>query len=466
LSAPKKSSPRNYFLWVAGAGLLLKLICLFVIGPKLFAHELLINNDTVTYTDCFVNLIKTGSYTHTPGYEPASYGRLPGLPFIWGFFYLIVGFQNAFWAFAVFQVLLDVLICWFIFKIAERLFSSRIAIGVVTAYVLFPLTYYYITKTGTEFLSWFVCIYVFYQLIFFKTRVKQVIILALTLVVGFFIRETLLILVLLSTFFLYRHYAFSMKNILIGTMTFLVVYLPWPIRNYLNYNKFVPVKELSAGYRSYNTDITSFMYWMYAWHDSDIMAYFNTAYNDQAEMKFPKEIFSNPVEEKLAYDLIRLGRSCGSGFIDWKRIAMLPHKETNCNHDKLISDGFTFLRDSYASSHPFEYYVKVPLLNIKKALLVNEISSRQQSILKFSKSIMSVRTGMIILGIFACILFWRHDFFKLLFIFFLIYLVFFCAVLRQVEIRYFYQADAMLWIAASCLLMKRLFRQPDVSREQ
>jgi hypothetical protein len=462
----QQKSYANYFFWVSGSGLLLKLIYLFIIGPGLFAHELLINNDTVSYTDSFINLIKNGTYTHTPGYEPASYGRLPGLPFIWGFFYLIFGLQNSYWAFAVFQVLLDALVCRFLYRIAERLFSSRTALGVVALYVPLPLTFYYVTKTGTEYLSWFVCISVFYQLVFFKAQTRNVMMLSLTLVVGFYVRETLLLLVPLSLFYLNRHYAFSIRNVLLGITTFLLIYLPWPIRNYFNYQKIIPVKELSAGYRSYNTDITSFMYWMYAWHDSNIMDYFDAAYNDKAAIKFPEEIFNTPTEEKLAYDLILLGRSCGSSFIDWKRIAELPHRRTNCNYDQLITNGFRFLEESYASSHPFTYYVKVPLLNAKKALFIGDISSRHQQIPKYSRIIFILRTIMILLGIFACVIFWRHDFFKLLFIFFIISLVFFCAVLRQVEVRYLYPSDAMLWIASSCLLMKKLFKAQETSQEQ
>jgi hypothetical protein len=203
------------------------------------------------------------------------------------------------------------------------------------------------------------------------------------------------------------------------------------------------------------------MYWIYAWHDSDIMDYFNASYNDTASISFPKEIFSSPTEERLAYDLIHLARHCGSSFVDWKRIAKIPVKES-CNYDKLIAGGFALLEENYIRTHAFSYYVKIPLKNMRKAIFENHFSVRE-NIAGYSRMIMSIRTVFILLGLIACLVYRHHDLFKMIFLFYIVHLIFFCAILRQVEIRYFFQADVMLWIAACCLLSGKFFLRKDAS---
>src|ERR1043165_2990115 len=102
----------------------------------------MISWDAFSFTNSFINLVKTGEYTHTPGYEPAAFGRLPGIPFTWGFFYLLFGLPKAYTAFALFQIALDVLAGVMIFKIIKNFFDQRTAMFVVWCYVLFPLTTY------------------------------------------------------------------------------------------------------------------------------------------------------------------------------------------------------------------------------------------------------------------------------------------------------------------------------------
>ena len=208
-----KQQPLIIFpLFIAIAiGFTIKIIYLFFIGPAVYGNDLLVARDAFSYTNSFINLVNTGEYTHTPGYEPASFGRLPGIPFIWGFFYLIFGIPKAYTAFALFQIVLDVFAGLMIFKIIKNFFDQRTALISVWCYVLFPFTTYFVVRTDADYLSLFSVILVFYQLVFFKINMKQSILLGVSLAAAFFIRETLILLTPISFFYLTRNYKVKLK---------------------------------------------------------------------------------------------------------------------------------------------------------------------------------------------------------------------------------------------------------------
>jgi hypothetical protein len=246
------------------SGLVLKLFYLFVIGPKYIGDTLLMSNDSFSYTNSFFNLVNKGVYTHDISNPEAYYGRLPGVAFLWGLFYLLFGFTKAHLTFAIFQILLDALATVMVFRIISKYFNETVAVMVSFVYALFPLTFYFVVKTDTEYISLFFVILVFYQLVFFKPELKRCFLLGLTLVGGFYIRETLLLLIPLAFFYLYRNHKVSWKNYNVIFLVMLLLYLPWPARNYIRSSQIILIKPLSAGYREYNKDIVSYMYWLYA----------------------------------------------------------------------------------------------------------------------------------------------------------------------------------------------------------
>lgn len=448
---------KKILYFILGSGFVLKLLYLFVVGPAFFGDRLFINADSYSYTDAIKNLINYGAYTHDRAWPLASFGRLPGVSFIWGFFYLLAG-SKAYLCFALFQSLLDIFAAWMVFKIVKHYFNEFVGLCVCVIYCLFPLTTFYAAHTSAEYLSLFIVIAVFYRLVFFQPDLKNYLWIAVLLVVGFYVREILLLLIPLSFLYIWKNFGFNLKLNAITALVMLVLYLPWPVRNYMNSGKVILLKPYSSGYPEFQEDMMSYMFWLYAWHDGDPDEYLEYSFKLDREVKFPDEIFENEYEKKLAYDLVRLAQHCGSSFIVWQRGAEWEHKNHNCNHTALISRGFDLLQRNYKMNHPFIYYVKVPFLNLKKAFFKSSLKNKHHVNTAMFIVVMIFRSLMLFLGLLACLKFWKNDYFKMSFIFFFVMYVLVSFILRQVEIRYLFQADVLMLIAATALVSDKIYK--------
>lgn len=442
---------------ILGSGFVLKLIYLFLVGPSFFGDSLFINADSYSYTDAVKNLISHGRYTHDLGYPPASFGRLPAISFIWGLFYLIGG-AKAYLYLALFQSVLDVLAAWMVFKIVTHYFNAGVGLFVCTIYCIFPLTTFYAAHTSAEYLSLFIVIATFYKLVFFKSDIVNYLSIALLLVFGFYTREILLLLIPLSFLYIWKNFGFNIKKNTIMVLTMIILYLPWPVRNYLNSGQIILLKPYSSGYPEFQDDMLSYMFWLYAWHDGDPDEYLEYSFNLEKEIKFPGDIFENAYEKKLAHDLVYLAQHCGSSFIVWQRGAAWEHKNHNCNHTALISRGFDLLQRNYKMNHPFIYHLKVPFLNLKKAFFKSSLKNKHQVNDALFIIVMVFRSLMLFLGLFACILFWKTDYFKMSFVFFCVMYVMVSFILRQVEIRYLFQADVLMLIASASFVADKFYK--------
>lgn len=433
---------------ILGSGFLLKLLYFFVVGPAFFGDRVFINADSYSYTDAFKNLINHGSYSHDLKYPMASFGRLPAVSFLWGFFYLLLG-AKAYLGLALFQSILDVFAGLMVYKIVKHYFNSNVGLWVCWVYSIFPLTTFFAAHTSAEYLSLFIVISVFYKLIFFKVDLKNYISLGVLLVLAFYTREILLLLIPLSFLYIWKNFGFNLKQNVVIALVMLILYLPWPVRNYLNSEKIILLKPYSSGYPEFQEDMFSYMFWLYSWHDGDPDEYFEYVFRLDKPVKFPEEIFDNEYEKKLAYDLVRLAQHCGRSFIVWQNGVKWEHELHNCDHTALISRGFDLLKHNYKMNHPFIYYLKVPLLNLKKAFFKSSLKNPQHVNNSMFVFVMIFRSLMLLIGLLACLINWKKDFFKISFAFFVVIYFVICFILRQVEIRYLFQADVLMLIAAT-----------------
>jgi hypothetical protein len=454
----KKIIDNKPLLIILVSGFVLKLLYLFFIGPAVFPNWTLTTQDSFSYTNSFINLVNTGHYTHDPEFIEASYGRLPVVVFLWGLFYMLFGETNAFIGVAVFQILLDVLAVYLVYKIFSKLFYEKMGLIVSFVYAFFPLTIYFVVKTDTEYLALFTIILVFYKLIYFKNDLKDCLSLVLLLIFGFYIRETLLLLIPVSVFYLQRNFDIGAKKYLLMSLLFVVLYLPWPVRNYMLSEKLVLIKPLSAGYADYQKDMLNYMYWLYAWHCDQPDEYLAYAYKPEREIKFPEDIFANETEKQLAINTIRLGQKCGTSFVVWQRDAGVKTKCYGC-YDDLIASSFLLLKDSYRRNHPFNYYIKVPLQNSTKAFFKSSLTNSAAAPESVFKIIMWIRSLLLVIGFGACFYYRKLDYFKITLIFFTVKYIFIVAVLRQVEMRYLFQADVLIILAATAFIADRFFKK-------
>lgn len=443
---------------ILALGFILKLIYIFFVGPIFFGPTLFTNADSYSYTDAIKNLIYHGSYSHDLTYPLASFGRLPAVSFIWGFFYLLVG-SKAYLCFALFQSVLDVFAVIMIFRIVKNYFNEKVGLCVALMHCLFPLTTFFIAHTSSEYLAAFVVIAVFYKLVFFKPDLKNYISLGILLVFGFYVREILLLLIPLSVIYVWKNFGINLKHNLITMLVMLVLYLPWPIRNYANSGDIILLKPYSSGYPEFQDDMLSYMFWLYSWHDGDPDEYLEYSFHLEKTVKFPDEIFENEYEKKLAYDLVRLAQHCGRSFIVWQRGAEWEHHQHDCDHTALISRGFDLLKHNYKMNHPYVYYFKVPLQNLKKAFFKASLKNKQHVNGPMFIAAMIFRSLMLLIGLIVCLINWRIDYFKACFFFFIVIYFVICFILRQVEMRYLFQADVLMLIAATAFIANLFYKK-------
>jgi hypothetical protein len=443
---------------ILGLGFAFKLLYLFFIGPAVFNNWALTTQDSFSYTNSFINLVNTGEYTHDTRFSEAAFGRLPVVAFIWGFFYLLFGQVNAYAAFAVFQILLDILAAYLVYKLFSKLFYEKVALIVSFAYVFFPLTIYFVVKTDTEYLALFLIIVVLYKLVHFKNDLKNCLLLAVFLVLGFYTRETLLLLIPISFFYLWRNYDLSLKKYFSISLLMFVLYLPWPVRNYLKSEQLILIHPLSAGYADYQKDMLGYMYWLYAWHSDQPDEYLAYSYRLGTEIKFPDEIFASESEKQLAINTIQLAQRCGTSFVEWQREAGKKTKCYGC-YDDLIKSSFVLLKHSYKVNHPFIYYIKIPLQNLSKAFLKTSLTNSEEVSDVMFKSVMLARSLLLFIGVWACFYYRKLDYFNVTFIFLSIQYLFIVAILRQVEMRYLFQADVLILLAAVAFLADKFFKR-------
>jgi hypothetical protein len=427
-----------------------------MIGPAVFGDRLLITDDSRSYTNAFLNLLNAGEFSHDLSSPEASYGRMPFMAFIWGIFYLILGKAKAYWGVAIFQSLLDSVTGVMIFRIIGRSFERRIALTVCLIYFLFPLNWFFIVRTDYNFFALFITVAVFHKLVFFRNTIRDQIVTGLLLALGFYVRETLLLLVPLAFLYLFRSQV-PFKRYALVFLTAFLLYLPWPVRTYLKTEKIVPLKPLSAGYAEYNEDMLSYMYWLYSWHNDSIDDYLSYSYKLDKEIIFPDEVFSTQTEKRLAINTVRLAQTCGTSFVTWQRLSPEEQIKKTCNKNHLIRRSFDLLKESYRKREPFRYYFLVPLQNLKKALFKFSLLDPQRISPLIFKSMMILRCLMLFLGLLACFFFRKDRFFLLSFLYFSVIYFFICFILRQVEMRYLYEADVLMLICASVLTAKIFF---------
>jgi hypothetical protein len=456
-----KSSPGNSFsdrplLLVLFVGFLVKLIYLFLIGPAVFGDRLLITDDSKSYTNAFLNLVNAGEFSHDLSSPEASYGRMPFVAFAWGIFYLLLGKVKAYWGLAVFQILLDSVMGIMIFRIIEKFFERRTALLVCFVYMLFPLNWFFIVRTDYNFFALFITIAVFYKLIFFRKTFCELFTLGLLLAAGFYVRETLLLLVPLTFLYLLKE-RIPFKRQLVVFATAFLLYLPWPLRTFIKTESIVPIKPLSAGYAEYNVDMLSYMYWLYSWHNDHIDEYLSYSYRLEKEIIFPDEVFGSETEKKLAINTVKLAQTCGTSFVTWQRLSPEENLKQACNKNALISKSFNLLHHSYRKRNPFQYYISVPLQNLRKALFKFSLLNPNRVSPLLFKSMMLCRCLMLFLGLMACFVFRKNYFFRMSLLYFTVIYFFMCFILRQVEMRYLYEADILMLLCAATLAANKFF---------
>lgn len=464
---------------IVAGGFLVRILFLLY-GAKFYygftQADIFTNGDTHSYILSFTNLWNYGYYTFDFLEPDAAFGRLPGYPLFYGMHYLIFGIQQAKFATACTQILLDTFSIILLSNAIRIIWSKSHWPPYVGAflYAFYPFTIVWVTIVGTETLSVFMVLYWLNILLQNKKSKSHFLKLGLVIALTLFVREYLGILLPITLVYLFvvnfRENKYSQLNkvfsfqslVIVG---FMLLYIAWPIRNYYSFHRFVPLKPTMAGYANYNIDMQSFRDWVHCWDNND-QYWLEQVLSTDGLVKFPDNAFDSIEEKAEAQHLANLAKRCGSSFYLFRKgiygkaeyfdiAAMKSNKEYQQNCNAEISEGFTKLKKNFMQQHPIRYLLQVPGANLYKALFKNSrirdqhTNGGKQLLLV---ALFSYRTMVLIIGIIGFIVFWRkQDMLPALLVFCFMYF-FITSITRSLEMRYLLHSDILALIPAAGLL--------------
>lgn len=467
----------RWLQFILSGGVLVRV--LFVLfGAKVYyassQANIYTNGDSHSYIRAFTNLLEHGVYTFDFLEPDAVFGRLPGYPFFYGLHHLIFGSQHAMQAVAWTQVLLDTVSILLVYLALRKIWPLSKWIPRIGAllYAFYPFTIVWVTIIGTETLGAFLILLWLNYLLGMKNLVSNYILLGLLIAVAFYEREYLGALLPISILYLtvnnikYNRQKWASMTVRMGffvALSFGLLYVLWPVRNYYSYHRFVLVKPPTAGYANYNVDFASFRSWVQCW-TNDEQYWLDNVAKGKGKIDFPSEAFSTGNEEQEAEMLALEARRCGSSFYLYRTgmyatptyfnvRLMKANREyqNNCNLD--ISRGFSQLKSNYISKHPLQYWVKVPMLNIKKAFFKSNKNNASKGLQQYLiAAIFLYRTILLLIALVGLIMFYKRTELMPAVLFFGFMYLFISFILRNLEMRYLLQADVMSLLLTASLL--------------
>lgn len=483
-----KKKLHNRHLWLLVlflSGLLFRAIFLLY-GAKVYyssAPSIHLNGDSHSYMRPFENLLHTGHYTFDFLVPDAAFGRLPGYPFFYGLHYMVFGPELAPLATAWSQVFLDSGGILLMFGILRRSFPESLTAPLIAAglYALYPFIVIWMPVIGTEALSTTLCLLWLYCLLGYRPTVAYTVGLGMLTAVIFFVREYLGILLPITAFYLLVDNrtmqsgrfrlprALAWRSVLLLGLGFSLLYIWWPVRNYVSLGRVMFTKPKTAGYATYGPDMDSYRSWVQAW-TNDENPWIDRVLHDSS-VTFPAQVFADEREQAEAQRLVKLAQQCGLSFyltrtglqgnpVYRDTVAMRHHaeyqamKRNNCAQQ--ISEGFTQLRISYRQRHPIAYFLDVPAQNLYKAFFKSGTAQNKNQPVTgkalLLKILFGYRSLLVITGLVGLLVFWRQRALWPVALFAGFMYLFISFILRGLEMRYLIQADVMLLVPAAYLL--------------
>lgn len=450
----------KFLLSIILIGFIVRLSFLLV-GAELYysKKDFYLDLDTYLWADAFINLLKTGTFTTIPGTEYGYFSRMPGYSFVIGFFYLICKQDLILTCkvIALVQTLIDTISIYIIYKISQKIFNKQqIALITSALYSLYPFIIVWNPIAYSETIGIFFMILSLFFFLHNEIKFNYA-------WCGVFVslallnrpQIALLIPIYLTALFVIHKKLFS-KFIIYSfhfCLMILVFYGPWPLRNYLNYSKFVLTQDI-RGIAS--EDKIAFLHYIHSiksgWEPqiSQLMT--------GKKVDFPKIAYKFPGDSVKLVKAVELVQTCGFGYIYMRDNKNIPINKTDTKYDCMqqIAEIFIELRSNHIKNNPVNYYLVVPLQNLKKAFFKTKLVYEQNIYRKFASYLFYYRTFLIIIGILGLILMGRNKLYIPLIIctgFFITLYLTLCfgtgPVLRNIEIRYFLPADLLLLFPAS-----------------
>lgn len=230
------------------------LICIFT--SLYYGDDLLLgafseyNNDDVKYLRSADTLIKTGKLTYKDVNKPTAF-IMPGIVFFLTPFVKLFGIEGAVTFVRIAQAIVQGITLYLIFKIYLKIFNEKVALIGLVLNVLYLPNIYITTVILTETLFTFFlvnCIYFLIEAIHNKVK-KAYFIAGIFWALATMFRASIALLPLV-VFFVWLVYRYTIKEMInfavIALIPFFILFTPWWIRNYIEFDRFIPF-TLSSG---------------------------------------------------------------------------------------------------------------------------------------------------------------------------------------------------------------------------
>ncbi len=456
---------------ILGIGLLLRLIFIFIGGKIYYGRpDFFIQRDTGDWFTAFINLCDHGIFTVNIGHEEGKFFRPPGYSFLFGFFYLITlkNYALAWKLLVIAQVIMDTASIYLVSKIAKYVVlnstgDKKTTFGNLSAllYSIYPFVIVWVPVLYAETSSiFFLLLSIFYSLN--SNSLRNVFLSGLFVGIATLIRLQCVFCIP----FIAMTYFFSTKNNLkdkIRTMaTFsiavLISYGLWPARNIFLQHRILFSQDLEIG-RQWSRDFMAFLDFAYSIRTDHTSLYWEII--DNKEVHWPKQAYLDPEDSILLDSVVKLCRTCGTGFESWKvGEGMHPYfmlAAPKC--DSLIDKIFTSLYQKQKTKNALNYWVIVPMTNLEKCFFKFTLyGNKSPSVKLFSGILFIFRSVFVMLGLLGIYIAFKNNFLEKRFLLFVLsyvivwyfYLSFFY---RNMEIRYLLHTDILLLIPAAYVLL-------------
>jgi len=233
---------KKYYIWIG-------LIAAFILRIGFSSTtDILAFGDTGDYNTAAIQIVQTCTY---PLKGDLVFFRPPLYPLFLAILYKI-SFQN-FLLVKIVQAVINVLTCFFIMRIAQKIFDKRTG---YIAFMLAAINPFFIYWTGflqTETLFMFLFIASIFSLVLFdRTDLKRYLILsAFLLALSALTRPVAVLFVPFLIIYLFirirKGYRSCIKDAAIFTLCFMCIIAPWTIRNYKVYKEFILINNSGGG---------------------------------------------------------------------------------------------------------------------------------------------------------------------------------------------------------------------------
>ena len=219
-----------------------------LIVPLSIGTGLLHQNDSVGYNNYALSILKDCKWWHSENFSGSA--REPGYPFFLAAVYFLFGKEN-FDAVCIFQVLLNILTVFIIYKFALKIFDKTIA---TIAFFWSGFYVYYIWYSVQLLRETLICLlfvsflYYFYLWLTESSRNRRNFILScLSLLFLLYtdLRYIYLFPCILVISIIYKRFSVGIKNFLILIFFISVLSTPWLIRNYLIHGRLNVINDYS-----------------------------------------------------------------------------------------------------------------------------------------------------------------------------------------------------------------------------